>query len=153
MDDREAGIDDAVTASLLILLIFREIGREVSGVGAVRGATSGVALAQRAEGFIRTHFHERITVATIARELGSNPNYLSRVYRQAFARTPTEAIHQRRLKHARGLLLDGLENIDEISRASGFEDPGYFRRLFKREQGMTPLAYRKLYARVHVVTE
>jgi AraC-like DNA-binding protein len=153
IDDREAGINDSVAASLLILLIFREIARETQPADRERGTSAGVALAQRAEAYIRTHFHEHITVATVARELGSNPNYLSRVYRQTFGRTPTEQIHARRLKHARGLLLDGLENIDEIARASGFDDTGYFRRLFKREQGMTPLAYRRMYARVHVVTE
>jgi AraC-like DNA-binding protein len=100
-----------------------------------------------------THYHEQIGVSTMARELGCNPNYLSRVYRQTYNRTPTEAIHRNRLQNAQRRLLDSLSNIDEIARESGFDDPGYFRRLFKREIGMTPLAYRRLYARVKVISE
>jgi AraC-like DNA-binding protein len=150
LDDQEDA-QDPVSAALLVLLMLREIVRPpLPGEGAQR-ASAG--LAQRADAYIRTHFHQKISVATLADELGCNPNYLSRVYRQVYRLNATEAIHRRRLDHARRLLLDSIANIDEIARESGFDDPGYFRRLFKRHQGITPLAYRRLYARVYVNTE
>lgn len=70
-----------------------------------------------------------------------------------YRRTATHAIHRERLEYARNSLLDTLSNIDEIARASGFDDPSYFRRLFKRRLGMTLFAYRRLAARVYVNTE
>jgi YesN/AraC family two-component response regulator len=33
--------------------------------------------------------------------------------------------------------------VDEVSWQIGYEDPAFFRRLFKRLTGMTPSAYRK----------
>jgi AraC-like DNA-binding protein len=33
--------------------------------------------------------------------------------------------------------------VDEISWRVGYEDPAFFRRLFKRTTGMAPGAYRK----------
>jgi AraC-like DNA-binding protein len=51
------------------------------------------------------------------------------------------------------MLIESDHNVEEISRACGFKDVGYFRRLFKRHEGMTPLAFRRLYAQMHVNTE
>jgi AraC-like DNA-binding protein len=43
--------------------------------------------------------------------------------------------------------------VDEVARRCGFEDPGYFRRIFRRHEQMSPRAYRHLYGRVHVNAE
>jgi AraC-like DNA-binding protein len=42
--------------------------------------------------------------------------------------------------------------IAQVAYACGFEDSGYFRRLFKKSKGMTPNAFRRLHVRVHVNT-
>ena len=47
---------------------------------------------------------------------------------------------------ARRLLADGAP-VAEAARAVGFDDPGYFARLFRRCLGITPGAYRALPAR------
>ncbi|WP_309569999.1 AraC family transcriptional regulator [Deinococcus sp.] len=39
-----------------------------------------------------------------------------------------------------------------MGRRCGFEEVGYFRRLFKRQEGVSPRAFRQLYARLHVHT-
>jgi AraC-like DNA-binding protein len=51
------------------------------------------------------------------------------------------------------MLIESNRNVEEISRACGFTDVRYFRRLFKRHEGMTPLAFRRLYAQMHVNTQ
>jgi transcriptional regulator GlxA family with amidase domain len=35
--------------------------------------------------------------------------------------------------------------VDAISAAVGYEDPAFFRRLFKRRTGMTPSEYRRMF--------
>ncbi len=67
--------------------------------------------------------------------------------------TITEALHRRRLRLASTLLLDREYTIPEVARACGVADPAYFRRLFLRQEGMSPRSYRRLYARLHVNTE
>ncbi|MCL6614629.1 MAG: helix-turn-helix domain-containing protein, partial [Firmicutes bacterium] len=54
--------------------------------------------------------------------------------------------------YARTLLMDDTKNVEEIAFACGFNDPAYFRRIFKRKQGIAPSAYRRLYAKIHVNT-
>lgn len=51
------------------------------------------------------------------------------------------------------MLIESNRNVEEISRACGFTDVRYFRRLLKRHEGMTPLAFRRLYAQMHVNTQ
>ena len=89
----------------------------------------------------------------LASELGCNPDYLGRVFRRVYGLTPTEFVPRRRVRHACRMLIESDRNVEEISRTCGFKDVGYFRRLFERHEGMTPLAFRRLYAQLHVSTE
>jgi AraC-like DNA-binding protein len=148
-DDRESGGFDPLAGALLIALMLAEVARP----GARRKAGAGAALAGKADAFIRTHFHQPISTAVVARELDCNPDYLGRVFRRTYGFSLTEAIHRRQLVHARRLLLESSKNITAVARDVGFDDPGYFRRVFRRREGMSPRAFRRLYARLHVNTE
>jgi len=144
-DSHEAGTREPVTANLLMMLILAEVGRSLGAPPVAETSTLG----DRATAYIRRHFMEPIAASDVATALGCNPNYLARVFRAAFGRTLTEEIIDRRLRYARRLLLEDLHNVNEISRSSGFASDIYFRRLFKREFGMTPVAFRRQYARDH----
>lgn len=150
LDDQEAGRLRSLPADLLLTLMLCEVSDPDGAATPVED--NAAVLAGRADAHIRTHFHTRISTAVLARELECNPDYLGRVFRKAYGKTPTEAIHWRRLRHARRMLLESDRNVGEISRTCGFSDVRYFRRLFKRHEGMTPLAFRKLYAQMHVNT-
>ncbi|HEV2472150.1 MAG TPA: AraC family transcriptional regulator, partial [Chthonomonadales bacterium] len=142
LDDQESGAGDATSASLLLMLMLWEVARSLPSTG-VRESAS-IHLAARADSTIRTQFHKELTPAILAEMLGCNANYLGRVFHEVYQHTLTDTIHQCRVRYARQLLLDDDRNIDEVARACGFNDTGYFRRLFKRYEGITPLAFRKL---------
>ena len=150
LTDQEAGVSP-YAASLLVMLMLAEVaGSSPSLDPSGNGAT---VLASRADALIRTRFHEPLSTSVIAKELCSNPDYLGRTFRQVYGLTLTQAIHARRLKHARKLLLNGEQTVETIAQACGFSETGYFRRLFKRAEGMTPHKFRALYAKVHINTE
>ncbi len=48
-----------------------------------------------------------------------------------------------RLSHAKRLLKYSTLNVTEISFAVGFSDANYFSNVFKRREGLSPLAYRR----------
>ena len=50
------------------------------------------------------------------------------------------------------MLQEGGLSLKEVARLCGFADAGYFRRVFHRGTGVSPSAYRRLHARVHVNT-
>jgi AraC-like DNA-binding protein len=151
LDDQESGQATPLSAALLMaLLLEATAGAHASDRAAPSDGRA--ALAARAEAWLLTRFQEPITASHVAAGLSCNPDYLGRVFRQVRGRTLTDAINRRRLQQARRLLLESAQNVDQVARASGFREAGYFRRVFRRVEGMTPLAFRRLYARVHLNT-
>jgi len=56
--------------------------------------------------------------------------------------SPIDYLNRFRVVQARHLLDEGGMNITEIMNAVGFRDSSYFSRIFRREVGMSPSAYR-----------
>jgi transcriptional regulator GlxA family with amidase domain len=52
-----------------------------------------------------------------------------------------------RVNAARHLLEDDLKTVRQVSRAVGYEDLGFFRRLFKRHTGQAPQKYRERFGK------
>ena len=150
LNEQEQHGVQAIPAGLMIALMLWEVTTSHEVGPLVDGAAP--VLAARADTLIRTHFHEAISASTIAAQLRCNPDYLGRVFRRIYRCTLTEAIHAQRLRNAKQLLLEGGQAIEQIARGCGFEDAGYFRRIFKRAEGMTPQAWQRLHVRVHVNT-
>jgi len=153
LDDQESGRLEPVPAALLILLMLCEVSSSQGGGAGGKPSDAAAALATRARLLIQTRFHEAISTADLAEALSCNADYLGRVYRKAYGRTLVDEIHEMRLRSARRMLMESTQNIDQISREVGFQDSGYFRRIFRKRQGLSPRAFRQLYARTHVNTE
>jgi AraC-like DNA-binding protein len=152
LDDQESGRATPLSAALLVALML-EATAGTSREGRAAPSDSAAALAARAEAWLLTRFQEPVSAADVAAGLSCNPDYLGRVFRRVHGITLTDAIHRHRLRHARRMLMDGAQNVDQVARACGFREAGYFRRLFRRTEGVTPLAFRRLYARMHVNTQ
>jgi AraC-like DNA-binding protein len=150
LDDQETLGLQPLSASLMVMLMLLEVAN--SNSAQVASDSSAAVLAGRADALIRARFHEPICASWLANELHCHADYLGRVFRRIYNCTLTEAIHRRRLQQARNLLLESIDTIDAIARHCGFEEVGYFRRLFKRHEGVSPRAFRHVYARLHVNT-
>ncbi|MHB9130962.1 MAG: helix-turn-helix transcriptional regulator [Armatimonadota bacterium] len=151
LDEQEAATITPLAGSCYVMLMLNELVRQEQAPGYGQGAA--VMLAQQAEQYICVHFAESISSTVIADTLSCHPDYLGRVFKTVYGVTLTEAIHRRRIRRSRSLLLDGTLPLEAVAQACGFEDIGYFRRIFRRYEGLSPRAYRLLYARVHLNTE
>ncbi len=148
MDDFGAQRPDPVAGSCLILLMLREVARLETA------PTTGASVrAAQADSVIRTHFHQPLSAAIVAAQVGCHPRYLSRIYRAAYGVTLTEAIQRTRIDYGCRLLLNSDLRVGEIARACGVDDADYFQQVFKRRKGLTPSAYRRLHAPANVNTE
>ena len=56
--------------------------------------------------------------------------------------TPATFLRNLRLERAKALILEGGRTMAEISYATGFNDPHYFSKIFKKEYGVTPTEFR-----------
>ena len=66
-------------------------------------------------------------------------SFLSRRPEEIFIEYLTEV----RLRNARELLKDSGLSIKEICAESGYSDPNYFSRIFKKYEGVTPSEFRE----------
>jgi AraC-like DNA-binding protein len=151
LNDQEAGGLSARRGAILIMNMLIEIAESEETQKNID--IKKKALAERAFNFIRIHFHEDINTTRISSELKCNPDYLSRVFRGSYKKSLTTYIHERRMHYARNLLMNSDYTIREIGFECGFRYSNYFNRIFKRYEGMTPKAFRRLYERVHTVAE
>jgi AraC-like DNA-binding protein len=75
--------------------------------------------------------------------LGFSYPHLCRRFREKFGVTPVEYKTARRLEYAKALLSNRKLPVAEVAEAAGFRDQGYFTRRFRRQNGMTPSAFRR----------
>ncbi|WKZ91297.1 AraC family transcriptional regulator [Chimaeribacter arupi] len=144
----EQARENTAALPLILLLLLQQVA---AAAASPPEATAGsAALAWQARQIIKTQFHRPLAASALAQQLHCNPDYLGRVFRATFHQTLTEAIHQQRIRCAEALLREEQHQIATVARRAGFDDPGYFRRVFRKLKGMSPLAYRRLYCKEHI---
>lgn len=83
------------------------------------------------------------SVSTIATEVGLDPSYAMRLFRDIGGVTILECLHQQRVALSQQLLLTTDRKIVDIAFDSGFSSLSSFYESFRRICGQTPTAYRK----------
>lgn len=81
-------------------------------------------------------------VARMAVHSGLPERTFKRRFKAATGFSPVEYVQTLRVEEAKQLLERTMLPVDEISAAVGYEDTAFFRRLFKRQVGITPARYR-----------
>lgn len=92
--------------------------------------------------FIRQHGEGGATAAEVAKAAGCSARLLERHFRHTLGRTIVQELRRVKLEKARRLLRETETPIGEIGPLCGYEDEIHFRKLFKREFGLTMSAYR-----------
>ena len=73
----------------------------------------------------------------------SNANYLIRVFKKRTGKTVGEYVVELRMSTAARQLLISDKPISTIAYEVGYENPGYFTRIFRSYFGTSPYEYRK----------
>jgi len=149
LDDQETGRLTRHSSSLLLLLMLNEI-RDDATREAQTSEERCPTIVLRIESYIAAHYHEPIRTATIAAQMKNNPDYIERVFHETRGYSITRAINRRRIRDAKTLLIQNYMNIEEVALSCGYQDAGYFRRVFKGMTGMTPYAFRKKHCHLHI---
>ena len=93
--------------------------------------------------YIQTNYSRKISVSEIAAYLGLNRSYFGVIFKELMKMSPQDYIIYMRMDKAKKLLSDKSMNIGDVSRSVGYEDPLTFSKLFKKNVGVSPNAYRK----------
>ena len=82
------------------------------------------------------------SLTDLAQQLHYDLYSLSREIKRKTGKTYTQLVQQRRLAQAAFLLKNTDRNIDDIANAVGYENMGYFHRIFRETYGLSPRNYR-----------
>lgn len=90
------------------------------------------------------HLHrETPPIQDMLSSMGYSYAHLCRVFHRMYGVPPLKYVHLLRISQAKLLLRDTDLAVGEIAHRAGFDDAGYFTKLFGRVVGNTPSAYRK----------
>lgn len=93
---------------------------------------------------IHTHYMDpQLSASTIANTLHYTVSYLCATFKRERGETIHNYINKVRLDNACRMLEQTKARISSIAEQTGYENEAYFSRVFKREIGLSPLAYRK----------
>ncbi len=81
----------------------------------------------------------------IANQMAVSQRYLSDTLKKETGKTTSEHVHLYLIDEAKNILLQPNKSISEVAYELGFEYPQYFSRVFKKQEGISPTQFRKLY--------
>jgi AraC-like DNA-binding protein len=100
-------------------------------------------LVRRAMAYLHQHYAEPITREQVAQYVSASEGYLANCFHQELGISPMTYLNRYRIMQARTLLEAGELNVTEVALSVGFSDSAYFSRVFVREVGVPPGAFRR----------
>lgn len=94
--------------------------------------------------YMNNHFLENISNETLAGIVNMNKSSFARFFKSQTGISPQQYICERRIRRACVLLKYSEFTIDDIAEQTGFKDRYYFSRVFKKNRGISPGAFRRL---------
>ena len=91
---------------------------------------------------IRRNLTEPIAVQRLCELAGMSRSAFYRAFTDQFGMGPNQLVLHERMNYAKQLLRLPDVPVKEVCYASGFSDPNYFARLFKKMEGVTPGQFR-----------
>ncbi len=150
----ELGVDDYVVKPI-DLEKLREVIRRIrirleasagsvdSEFGVDRVGAGETELVNAVELYLQENYRKPYSLEHLAAAFGCKAAYLLRLYRKVKESTPTQDLIRLRIEKAKRLLVGHPHlEIKQVAAAVGYEDALYFSRLFKKETGQNPSAFK-----------
>ena len=99
-------------------------------------------LVKQASAFIQQNYSRSFSLEELSNEIGVSKSYLSRIFKTDTGISLWDYLNRYRIQKAKELLLLTDKNITSIAGEVGYEDVGYFGRVFREIAGCSPRAFR-----------
>ncbi|GJL83453.1 MAG: AraC family transcriptional regulator [marine bacterium B5-7] len=103
-----------------------------------------------AQNWLRQHHHQTNPVESVVQRSELSERSFNRRFQNATGYTTIRYVQNLRIEDAKSHLETTSLSIDEIAWKVGYQDPSFFRRVFKRITGITPSAYRRKFCVIGV---
>ena len=140
LDARAEGFRQAALAYLTLLLV--DVARLATDVVGDLRRSNETLLAEVFD-VIEQEFAGPLSLRDVAEKVGVTPGHLTTLVRRRTGRTVLDWITERRMTQARTLLTSTDLPVNEVGRRTGLPDPGYFARVFRQVNGVSPREWRR----------
>ena len=101
------------------------------------------SIIETAKNYIKNNYHKDISLDDVSREVNISPYYFSKLFKETTGENFIEYLTNLRMDKAKELLQTTECSMKEICVKTGYSDPNYFSRSFKKNVGVTPTEYKE----------
>lgn len=95
--------------------------------------------------YLDEHFKDQVSLEQLEKMFFINKYYLTRIFKEQFGTTINSYVMEKRVTAAKELLRFTDEKIEQVALSCGIADANYFSRMFRKVEGITPGAFRKMW--------
>jgi transcriptional regulator GlxA family with amidase domain len=139
---RFCGAEEAARVARLFLLGDRGYG-QLPFASMARPRQHSDAVISKIQAWLVDHYASPNPVSAMLKRAGLPERSFKRRFKAATGYAPVEYVQALRIEEAKQMLETEDTAIEEIAAAVGYEDPTFFRKLFKRGAGVSPAQYRQ----------
>lgn len=129
-----------IFAKYLARLIMIGILR-LSNISEAKFVTNGIFT--RIHNYLNKHYTEIESIDEVCEKLKISKYYLSHVFKKHMGRPPMQYVTAKRISYAKKLLQETDLSATEIGEMCGYKDHVLFFKAFKKQEGITPITFRK----------
>jgi transcriptional regulator GlxA family with amidase domain len=141
--EEDHGRDVALTIARHLVVFLRRPGNQAQFSAQLAAQTASRAPLREVQRWVAEHPGADLSVAALASRAAMSPRHFARAFRSEVGTTPGRYVERVRVEHARRLLEETGDGIEQISRSSGYRNPEALRRAFVRTLGAPPTDYRR----------
>lgn len=125
-----------------LLAIFAQHLGTLSNQLMVRDAKAESPIIAKARAYIAERQGEEISLKEVAKSVNTSAFYFCKVFKQATGLTFTDYLGRVRVEKVKNLLLNPNKRVSEAAFEAGFQSLSQFNRVFKKNEGVSPTAFR-----------
>ncbi|WP_445397513.1 GlxA family transcriptional regulator [Streptomyces sp. LE64] len=141
--EEDHGREVALTIARHLVVYLRRPGNQAQFSAALAAQTASRAPLREVQRWVVEHPAADLSVDALAARAALSPRHFARAFRAETGVTPGRYVERVRVEHARRLLEETADGIEEVSRRCGYRTPEALRRAFVRTVGAPPADYRR----------
>ena len=147
---RFVGLTEALEVAKAYLILWHDAGQRPF-TALMTGKQTSDALIARCQAWAADHYAEAAPVTAMVRLSGLSERTFVRRFTTATGMPPLDYIHALRLEEAKQILETQDLPIEMVALEVGYQDNGFFGRMFRRRVGMTPGQYRRRFGHLRTL--
>ncbi|MDN5212232.1 helix-turn-helix domain-containing protein [Fulvivirgaceae bacterium BMA12] len=144
--DKYFGHEVAVIVSKVFLIHLNDLKQSSFHILNLQKSHNNDSI-QKVQHFIETNFHSKLNVEDLAKSANMTTRTFIRRFKKSTGSTPYGYLQKIKIEKSKKLLETRDIGIEQVSYEVGYSDFASFRKVFKKNVGLTPSEYKKLYGK------